>query len=174
MIDWSVEVGRTAPMGAEEALVEEQVDEFLEVLGQNAPVISISDDSYVVRLSVQAEEALSAAALSIHLVDRAAKRAGFPQWPVSRVDAQDDRALMKELSSAAMPSVVGVAEVAKSIGVSRQRVSELARSGNFPPPAYVLASGPIWLESSVARFVQGWDRRPGRRARPEAVATGHR
>lgn len=46
--------------------------------------------------------------------------------------------------------LVGVAEVAVMLGVSRQRVDELARtSTGFPVPDAVLSAGRIWKREDV-------------------------
>jgi hypothetical protein len=65
-----------------------------------------------------------------------------------------------ELSSPLLPDLVGIAEIASILRVSRQRASELARSKNFPRPLVNLAAGPVWLASSVDRFAKGWARKP--------------
>lgn len=59
--------------------------------------------------------------------------------------------------------LVGVAEVAEMLGVSRQRVSQL-KAGSLPNPVALLASGPVWSAREVEGFASTWDRRPGRRA----------
>jgi hypothetical protein len=60
------------------------------------------------------------------------------------------------------PDLVGVAEVAELLGVSKQRASDLAHSEGFPAPVATLRAGPIWRRSQLARFAGGWERRPGR------------
>jgi predicted DNA-binding transcriptional regulator AlpA len=64
-----------------------------------------------------------------------------------------------------LPPLIGVAEVAKRLGVSRQRVSQLAKMKQFPQPVTRLGSGPVWLVRSVDRFVENWDRKAGRPVR---------
>lgn len=54
--------------------------------------------------------------------------------------------------------LVGVAEVAALLGVSRQRVSQLAASESFPAPEAQLAAGPVWLRAAVEQ----WARSTGR------------
>ena len=56
------------------------------------------------------------------------------------------------------PPLAGVAEVAKMLGVSRQRVSQLAKTSGFPGPLADLAAGPVW----DARDVEEWAKRTGR------------
>jgi len=57
--------------------------------------------------------------------------------------------------------LVGVAEVAALLGVSTQRVDQLARTEGFPAPVAVLAAGRIWRRADIER----WARRTGRRPR---------
>ncbi len=54
--------------------------------------------------------------------------------------------------------LAGTAEIAAMLGVSRQRVQQLARSGDFPEPYDVLSGGRVWLRSDV----EAWARTHGR------------
>jgi hypothetical protein len=55
--------------------------------------------------------------------------------------------------------LVGPAEIGEMLGVTRQRVDQLARDDpSFPEPAAVLATGRIW-ERAV---VEAWARETGR------------
>jgi hypothetical protein len=66
-------------------------------------------------------------------------------------------------------ALLGVAEVAAELGVSRQRLSELRRRPDFPAPVSELAAGPVWSGSSLRRFIEGWDRKPGRPRRSRSA-----
>jgi FtsZ-interacting cell division protein YlmF len=60
----------------------------------------------------------------------------------------------------AVLDVVGVAEIAQLLGVSRQRVHELLRSDpQFPEPAAELAAGRIWLRPDVEAWMAARARR---------------
>ena len=62
-----------------------------------------------------------------------------------------------------LPEVLGVAEVAKRLDVSKQRAAELARTHKmFPPPLAELASGPVWTAWQIGSFQRTWTRKPGR------------
>jgi hypothetical protein len=65
----------------------------------------------------------------------------------------------------AFPDLVGVAEIAASLGVSKSRASRLAGSRAFPLPIAKLSSGPVWVKATVDRWSTDWRRRPGRRRR---------
>ena len=45
--------------------------------------------------------------------------------------------------------VVGLAEIAETLGVSKRTASRYAARADFPRPAAVLAMGPIWLVDEV-------------------------
>ncbi len=62
-----------------------------------------------------------------------------------------------------LPELLGVAEVAKRLDVSKQRAAELARTHRlFPPPVAELASGPVWTAWQIGAFQRSWTRKPGR------------
>lgn len=54
--------------------------------------------------------------------------------------------------------LMGVAEIAELLGVSRQRVTQLAKVGGFPVPYDSLAMGPVWLKADIEK----WARETGR------------
>jgi hypothetical protein len=68
----------------------------------------------------------------------------------------------RRLAEPTFPDVVGITEVARILGVSRQRASALQRNRAFPAPVALLASGPIWRRADLGRFLESWSRRPGR------------
>lgn len=54
-------------------------------------------------------------------------------------------------------------EVGGVLGVSRQRVYQMqSENRHFPPPLMRLASGPLWLRSTIEEFDRTWPRKPGR------------
>ena len=57
-----------------------------------------------------------------------------------------------------MHHLVGTAEIADMLGVSRQRVHQLVTRPDFPEPTAVLAAGMIWERSAV----EDWARSTGR------------
>lgn len=62
------------------------------------------------------------------------------------------------------PELVSAADVAEILGVTRQRVHQLATAhSDFPAPYARLATGPIWTLPTIEHFRGNWDRRPGRR-----------
>ena len=58
--------------------------------------------------------------------------------------------------------LVGVAEVAEMLGISRQRVTTLSKRDDFPAAVARLASGPVWRAGDLSTFAEGWQRKGGR------------
>lgn len=74
-----------------------------------------------------------------------------------RLTANDD--LDKELGK--LPSCVGVGEAADILGVTKQRVAQLAQREDFPTPVFRLRATPVWRDSDVRRFASSRQTTPG-------------
>ncbi len=57
-----------------------------------------------------------------------------------------------------MHHLVGLAEIAAMLGVSRGRADQLVRQAGFPAPDAVLTAGRIWKREDV----EAWARETGR------------
>ncbi|MGH3826626.1 MAG: hypothetical protein ACRDQX_05560 [Pseudonocardiaceae bacterium] len=63
------------------------------------------------------------------------------------------------------PPLASAAEAAEILGVSRQRVHQLAASNTrFPVPVARVGTGPLWTVPAIQHFARIWERRPGRPA----------
>jgi hypothetical protein len=95
------------------------------------------------------------------IVMAALEKAGVEHRGVARLEVIDGN--LDELEfTRETDELVGVTELAEMLGVTRQRASELRTRPGFPAPIADLASGPVWKSSSLRRFVDTWERRPGR------------
>jgi len=54
---------------------------------------------------------------------------------------------------AVMHHLMGAAEIADRLGVSRQRVQQLVSRPDFPAPSHVLAMGKVWETEDVERWI---------------------
>jgi prophage regulatory protein len=54
--------------------------------------------------------------------------------------------------------LVGLTEIGRMLGVTRQRAHQLASEAGFPKPAATVASGRVWKRQDVER----WARKVGR------------
>lgn len=76
---------------------------------------------------------------------------------------------IRELEHPAAQELIGLAEIAEILGVSKQRAKELADTyPDFPAPIARPAMGPIYLRPSVVAFEQRWPRK--RTGRPRRTA----
>ena len=57
-----------------------------------------------------------------------------------------------------VPPLVAANEIGDMLGVSRQRVTQLASAETFPAPVAILSVGRIWLREDIAE----WAERTGR------------
>lgn len=151
----------------------EALDAFMDALaalGADGPVVAGGDGRYAATLTLEADrEGLGVLQAAHELFSRAARQVGLPAFPLVRLEIVTDQEREAELSRSPLPALVGVAETAAILGVSRQRVSALA-AGNtrFPRPVMRLAAGPVWLRPAIEQFERQWDRRAGRPAAVKA------
>ncbi len=143
-----------------------EVETLIDALAAYAPVVGYSRGSLSVRLTVEAESVRHAidSALDVVAFSPAVKGAN-----IVRVEAQTDESLGQELGIGDVPDLIGVAELASLLNVSKQRASELARRADFPAPRDILAAGPVWSRATVLRHVRVWKRQPGRPRRAKKV-----
>lgn len=69
-----------------------------------------------------------------------------------------------------IPELASAADAAEILGISRQRVHQLASSNAvFPSPVTRVATGPLWTRSAIEWFDSVWKRKAGRPARPKSA-----
>ena len=61
--------------------------------------------------------------------------------------------------------LASTSEIAELLGVSRQRVLQLAKAPGFPPARRLGARGLHWSRAAVSRFAATWKRSPGPKVR---------
>jgi hypothetical protein len=108
---------------------------------------------------------------AVAVFDTACEKLGIVHGGVARVDVMAERYADLELDQPS-ETYLGVSELAAEIGVSRQRVSELRTRADFPAPVAELAAGPVWAASSLRRFLDTWERKPGRPSRARTTGAG--
>jgi len=143
-------------------------DDELSSLAAHLPdAVSYSDRGcFGARFSVDDAVTPGAAAMKAErsFTRACARVTGRGPFELRRVEVVSYSVLEADNLAPQLPEMVGVAEVAAMLGVSRQRVSALTRThDNFPPPLVELAAGPIWQRSAIEAFAEQWDRRPGTR-----------
>jgi hypothetical protein len=161
--DWySVYLETRAPAGTATATAENAGDALLDLLMDNSGTVSAGRNSWAARVSVLAFDAREAADTGIALIQRMAVKAGMPSWPSVRAEATRQDVLDEDNARPTLPQLVSVPEAAEILGVSPQRVHELASSPGFPEPMYELRTGRLWLQSAVSTYAERRQRKPGR------------
>lgn len=172
-MDWySIYLESRAPGGGYELPDEDAADSLMELLGEHDGVVSSGAGSWSATVSVRAASAPDAATLGSGLIQAGAAKAGMPSWAIVRTEAVRQDVVDAENERPTLPALVSAPEAGEILGVSPQRVHELAagRAG-FPEPVYELRTGKLWLRAAVEAFARRWERKPGRPRRPAAAAT---
>jgi hypothetical protein len=90
-------------------------------------------------------------------------------WSPTAVTVQNDDDFAAELGRPRIPDLVGYADIADILGVSRQRARELAgavegiaAAPDFPPAVARPSSGPLHVRSHIEAYAARRKRKPGR------------
>ncbi len=170
--EWSVYIQAAHDLGVENA--RKVVEVALEHLKPFSAVTGFGPRTVDVQMSVDAESPGSAVVKATRAFLTAFVRAKVPtQLEIVAVEAEDAERLDERLKQPDVPDLIGIAELAQILNVSKQRASQLARQRDFPVPYVRLASGPIWKKSNLSLFLEGWMRRPGPKPK-QSVSPGSR
>lgn len=114
----------------------------------------VNDDAAV-------DAAISARTLALNVVNAVSAAEDVVDLRVCTPELYEAEALRPDT-----PELLAASDVGAVLGVSRQRVHQLAtENAQFPAPYLRLGSGPIWTRPAIEHFAARWDRRPGRPAR---------
>ena len=148
--------------GEPAAVPDDALDQLMELLIDYHGSAGADDCSWDVTLSVEASTLVDAGPIAQDVVLRVADKAGFPEWPVVRIEVVHEDVLTEELERPALPPLVSGPEAAEILGVSRQRLHQLAMTSRFPQPLYELGAGKLWHRAAIERFAETSTRKPGR------------
>lgn len=143
-------------------LPEESFDGLMMKLAPYMPALAASRHHLRTSLALEAADAEGAISAAVAEVRAALEAEHLDHFGPVGANVASSAEMDAELAQDPIPRLVGIAEIARYLRISRQRASMLAKSGVFPPPVTRLAAGPVWLESSIFRFASNWERLPGR------------
>lgn len=147
--------GEDALVAAEDALASAGA-----CLGADAP------DRFSLTVLVGAPDPVRAVEAANGLVrggHQVAEQLGDP--PLLGVESLREDEYARRADAPTLPVLLGASEVAALLGVTRQRVHQLATEHpQFPAPLVRVAMGPLWDERAVEAFARSWARTPGRPA----------
>lgn len=141
----------------EEPLTENQLTDVAEVGG--AASGEAGGRSLSTTLTVTAGSIPAAAQIAIDIIMALAPGEVIAIEVMTTVEAD------RRLDEPPFAELVGIAEVADMLGVTRQRASALQGRDGFPAPVAKLRAGPVWRRGDLQRFADRWTRQPGRPAK---------
>lgn len=165
MKEWSIGVTRAGPGPALDVDDKDTIEQVMQAqlsMEDHVPAGSFGGNSIAFTVAVKNDDPEEAIREAVEVTDEALRNVGLPVWPVVEIEAVEWSRFEKQLEEPTYPALVGVAELASMLGVSKQRASTLSRDPRFPEPHQELASGPVWVESNVRDFDENWVRKPGR------------
>jgi hypothetical protein len=171
--DWySVRVETRSPANSSNLMPDETAaDTLMELLEDCDGIVSYGTGSWEATISLEASDAGDAAAIGTNFIGQMAIKADMPSWTVVRAEAVRQDVLDAENARPRLPELVSAPEAAEILGVSPQRLHELAAGhAAFPEPMYELRTGKLWLRDAIDAFARRWERKPGRPRRPTASA----
>lgn len=161
MEEWSIKVEGRRP--AEEAgwFEADELELVGEALVEYYPAVA-GGPSLEARMTVESDLAEEALARAVGLYEAAVQQALGERVDVVSVEVMTVARLEEDLLGLDDREVLlGVAEAAEFLGVSKTRVGNLREQSYFPEPVQELASGPVWRRIDLKGFERRWDRRSG-------------
>lgn len=161
MGEWSIKVEGCRP-GEEGAWFEaDELELVSEALAGHYPAVG-GGVSLEARITIEAQSAEEALSRALAAYQEAVEKAIGEEIEVVGAEVMTADRLQQEMSELDDREVLlGVAEAAAFLGVSKTRVGSLREQNHFPRPVQELASGPIWRRIDLKRFEHGWGRRSG-------------
>lgn len=138
-------------------------DELLDATEKHEGIVSVFPERITIAVTVEGPTYWEAVGAGVSAAQAALRSAGCrDDLPIERVETKTAERAERDLEEPTYPEMLGVAEVAELLEVSKQRVSELRAAGRLPEPLNALRAGPVWPRPAVERFLEHWTRRPGR------------
>lgn len=168
MKNWSVSIQTTHVLDMSKA--DEIADELVDLLKSHGGTARYDSQMLAARFDVRATHPEAALTKAHRILNAALRKAGYTDKSnIIVVEVEGVEEMDRRLQESNVPSLVGIAEVAGALGVSKQRASELSRQSSFPRPLATLAAGPVWDRHAIARFLERWPRRRTGRPRNQVV-----
>jgi hypothetical protein len=161
--EWSVYLRVTSKIDLDERGLD-----ALSAIGQNLAPFDAAVSARGSNLAVDAWAEAPDTATALHQVHTALAEAaavcGLDTGDIVEQRVRPWADFVAEVDDSSLPALMSGAEAAELLGVSRQRVHQLATEHPaFPDPVYELGVGKLWLRETIETFARNWDRKPGRR-----------
>ncbi|MGA5304614.1 hypothetical protein ACPCHT_32215 [Nucisporomicrobium flavum] len=169
MTDWSVRL----VVADTESPTDDQMEALLTNLTAFSAALGHEHGNLDVQLTVTAGNLLKAITEAAHAVRKAVAVVGLTGGDIVEAEAMTWDEFDRRLDAPQVPELWSVAEAAKHLGVSNQRINQLVHSYPEALPAVVKLSGDrgprLWLADTWRRFAKT-DRHAGRRSSTSKIA----
>lgn len=122
--------------------------EFLSNLAGRCAVFSMSDRYLGLTFDLRAPDFEMAISVAKTAADDAFSAIGLA--PAEVVQAEVISKQLAREEDRVTPDFMGVAEVAEYLGVTKQRVAQLAKTKRFPAPIVKLSATPVWSGKTIS------------------------
>lgn len=161
---WTVTVQATIPKDLDYRLHPTAVRTVLKVFEGSGPVVHEGAGRLGVTVGLEAMTAQEAQEAATKIAQRLVETLDLPPSMLVGLRVEDNDTLAQSVPI--FPEYVGVGEAASILGVSRQRVHQLASRPGFPEPVLRLKATPVWRQADVRAFAA---QRKGSAKRPLSV-----
>lgn len=135
------------------AISDQAVQRIHEVLLGRAPGVKKTPSTIDVAFGLQGESFPESEQEAKTVINRLVEALGIPLNAVSLLRIANNGQI--DASIAELPVCVGVGEAAEILGVSKQRVTQLAAENpDFPKPEFRLRATPVWQDHKIRQFAQ--------------------
>ena len=146
-------------------------EDALAAAGSEGTIAAASGRRFTVTIEAPAAHPAGAldAVTALLTAARALAPLGTPR--LLAVEVTDAQEYARRADAPILPPLIGASEAADLLGVTRQRVHQLAADHpRFPTPLVQVRMGPLWVETAIAAFARSWSRTPGRPKRATVPA----
>ncbi|MFY9586750.1 MAG: hypothetical protein WAT66_04765 [Actinomycetota bacterium] len=163
MGDWSVRINVTGGDASED-----QLDDLMDALEPFAAIVTgpTEEGTFGVRLSVEADNLIAAIRDALAIVEKNLELANISSTRVDAEDAAPMTQIVAENRGETGETLVGLSDVARKHGFSRQRAFELSQLPGFPHPIATVGAGRVWRYVDVESFLA----KPRAAGRPRKTA----
>jgi predicted DNA-binding transcriptional regulator AlpA len=156
-----------------EQVSDEQLDDLVDALAPVAGVPSLLGGRLSVQLTLEAEGMRGALEQAVRAVGEAMAAAGVGMHVVGVEVLEQAEFDRRQGLPPQVEDLVSTTEAGEILGVSRQRILQLAEAypDTFPRPVRLGARGLHWSAAALRRFDTIWDRSPGPRRKPVVDAS---
>lgn len=152
-MDWAV----TVDLRTEADLVDDDVDTLIDTLHPDyGAALAVGGNTVSATMTIEGPRTITAAAnRARQLLGDALAGLGHTVTEEVSLEAMTTAEQDRRLDEPFLPPLAGVAEAAETLGVSKQRIYQLASDNpRFPDPVLDLRMGPVWLKASIEAFAR--------------------